>query len=155
MTSVNASKIDRDEKTPPESQLTKTNHPLPGDVDMVTAHRLQLVPSSRYRHPGDVIRLIASGLVLVGTLAAVAADPGQLVGSGTATFLARTDSAERLLIGLVQVAFVLAAVGVVTIVLRYRRFRLLPVCLQAPSQPPARCQESCTWPATNIRTQWR
>lgn len=126
MTSVNASKIDRDEKTPPESQLTKTNHPLPGDVDMVTAHRLQLVPSSRYRHPGDVIRLIASGLVLVGTLAAVAADPGQLVGSGTATVSwLGTDSAERLLIGLVQVAFVLAAVGVVTIVLRYRRFRLL------------------------------
>ena len=65
-------------------------------------------------------------VLVVGTLAAVAADPGQLVGSGTATVSwLGTDSAERLLIGLVQVAFVLAAVGVVTIVLRYRRFRLL------------------------------
>ncbi len=126
MTSVNATEVDREEKTPPDGEVTNTNNPEPGAVDMVTAHRLQLVPSSRYRHPGDVIRLIVSGMVLVGTLAAVAADPGQLVGAGTATVSwLGTDSAERLLIGLVQVLFVVAAVGVVTTVLRYRRFRLL------------------------------
>ena len=39
------------------------------------------LPSSRYRHPGDVIRLIAGGLVLVVSLAAVALAPSQLIGS--------------------------------------------------------------------------
>ena len=42
----------------------------------------RLLPSSRYRHPGDVIRLIGSGLVLTGTLAAVAVAPGRLLGPG-------------------------------------------------------------------------
>ena len=80
----------------------------------VAKHAWQLVPSSRYRHPGDVIRLIASGLVLIGALAAVAAAPGQLVRSGapTVTWLG-SGSAGRLLIGLVQVAFVIAAAAVV------------------------------------------
>ena len=30
----------------------------------------RLLPPARYRHPGDVIRLITAGLVLVGALAA-------------------------------------------------------------------------------------
>ena len=47
----------------------------------VREHPARLVPSSRYRHPGDVIRLIAGGLLLIVALAAVALAPGQLVGT--------------------------------------------------------------------------
>jgi undecaprenyl-diphosphatase len=69
---------------------------------------------------------MASGLVLIGALAAVAVAPGQLVRSGapTVTWLG-SGSAGRLLIGLVQVTFVIAAAAVVFAVLRYRRARLL------------------------------
>jgi len=65
---------------------------------------------------------MASGLVLIGALAAVAVAPGQLVRSGapTVTWLG-SGSAGRLLIGLVQVTFVIAAAAVVFAVLRYRR----------------------------------
>jgi hypothetical protein len=34
-----------------------------------TKHRVRLLPSARYRHPGDVIRLVTAGLVLAGALA--------------------------------------------------------------------------------------
>jgi len=107
MDQLNASKIDRDEKTPPESMLTKTITTT-GDVTLVTAHRLQLVPSSRYRHPGDVQSAHrGAGWFWVGTLAAGRSGP-QVSWSGPAgnRFRLGTDSAERLLIGLVQVAFV-------------------------------------------------
>jgi len=116
----------RDAKAPPDGELTITNDPGPGTADLVKTHASQLVPSSRYRHPGDVIRLIASGLVLIGTLAAIAVAPGQLVRNGarTVSWLG-SDSAGRLLIGLVQVAFVVAAAGIVAGVLLHRRFRLL------------------------------
>ena len=84
------------------------------------------MPSSRYRHPGDVIRLISAGLVLVVSLAAVALAPGQLIGSdASAVTWLGYDPAGRLLAGLVQVAFVVAATGIVAIALRHRRFRLL------------------------------
>ncbi len=32
-------------------------------------HQARLLPPTRYRHPGDVIRLITAGLVLAGALA--------------------------------------------------------------------------------------
>ena len=86
----------------------------------------RLLPSSRYRHPGDVIRLIISALVLAGTLAAVAAAPGRLLrpGAPAVTWLG-SDPAGRLLAAVLQVAFVVAAAWVVAAVLRHRRFRLL------------------------------
>src|SRR6266704_6048458 len=86
----------------------------------------RLVPSSRYRHPGDVIRLIGAGLILIVSLAVVAVAPSQLVGTDASavTWLAY-DPAGRLLAGLVQVAFVVAAAGIVAAGLRHRRFRLL------------------------------
>ena len=84
------------------------------------------MPSSRYRHPGDVIRLIGAGLILIVSLAVVAVAPSQLVGTDASavTWLAY-DPAGRLLAGLVQVAFVVAAAGIVAAGLRHRRFRLL------------------------------
>jgi undecaprenyl-diphosphatase len=84
------------------------------------------VPSSRYRHPGDVIRLIAGGLLLIVTLAAVALTPRQLVGTdASAVTWLGAGPARWLLVGLVQVAFVVAAAGIVAAVLARRRFYLL------------------------------
>ena len=85
-----------------------------------------MLPPSRYRHPGDVIRLIGSGLVLIGTLTAVAIATGRLLGSGSAavTWLG-SGPAGRLLTGLVQVAFVVAVAGIIAAALSRRRFRLL------------------------------
>jgi glycosyltransferase 2 family protein len=83
-------------------------------------------PSSRYRHPGDVIRLIAGGLTLIVTLTAVALASGQLVGTdASAVTWLGSDPAGRLLVGLVQVALVVAATGIAAMTLRRRRFRLL------------------------------
>ena len=86
----------------------------------------QRVPSSRYRHPGDVIRLIVGGLLLIVTLAAVALAPRQLVGTdASAVTWLGVGPAGRLLVGLVQVAFVVAAAGIAAAVLARRRFYLL------------------------------
>jgi hypothetical protein len=93
---------------------TGAKQPSPGAPESITKHPGRFLPSTRYRHPGDVIRLIGSGLVLTGMLAAVAVAPGRLTGPGAAavTWLG-SDPAGRVLTGLVQVAFVLAA-GAVT-----------------------------------------
>ena len=110
------------------------------------------MPSTRYRHPGDVIRLIGSGLVLTVMLAAVAVAPGRLTGSGAAavTWLG-SDPAGRLLTGLVQVAFVLAATGVAVAALWHRRFRLLAGLRPGRPWPASRWQASCTWRASPAR----
>ena len=102
------------------------NEPSPGAPEPITKRTGRFLPSTRYRHPGDVIRLIGSGLVLTAMLAAVAVAPGRLTGAGAAavTWLG-SGPAGRLLTGLVQVAFVAAAAGAVTVALWHRRFRLL------------------------------
>src|SRR5580704_1092956 len=89
---------------------TAAGEPSPGAPEPITKQSGRFLPSTRYRHPGDVIRLIGSGLVLTVMLAAVAVAPGRLTGSGAAavTWLG-SDLAGRLLTGLVQVAFVVAA----------------------------------------------
>ncbi len=99
---------------------------MPGAPEPVTNRAARFLPSTRYRHPGDVIRLIGSGLALAAILAALAVAPGRLTGPGAAavTWLG-SDPAGRLLTGLVQVAFVVAAVVAVAAALRHRRFRLL------------------------------
>src|SRR5580692_81198 len=100
--------------------------PSPGAPEPITRHTGRFLPSTRYRHPGDVIRLIGSGLVLTGILAALAVAPSRLTGPGAAavTWLG-SDPAGRLLTGLVRVAFALAAAAAVAAALRHRRFRLL------------------------------
>ncbi len=100
--------------------------PSPGPPPPVTKHAGWSLPSTRYRHPGDVIRLIGSGLVLIGMLVAVALAPSRLTGPGAATVTwLGSDPAGRLLTGLAQVALVLAAATAVAAALWHRRFRLL------------------------------
>jgi undecaprenyl-diphosphatase len=85
------------------------------------------LPPARYRHPGDVIRLIIAGLVLAGALVVTVAAHAIYAGAGAAAVAAVVPStvAGRVLAGLVQVLFAAAAVAAVVVTLRYRRFRLL------------------------------
>ncbi len=112
-------------RTHPGGNLTAVDEP-PGGTEPITQHAGRFLPASRYRHPGDVIRLIISGLVLAGTLAAVIVAHRRLLGPGAAavTWLG-TDQAGRLLTALLQVAMVVAAAGIVAATLWHRRFRLL------------------------------
>ncbi|HXR22793.1 MAG TPA: lysylphosphatidylglycerol synthase transmembrane domain-containing protein [Acidimicrobiales bacterium] len=126
MTSTGTGQARNEAGAPPDGELTIAIDPRTAAAGPVAKDAWQLVPSSRYRHPGDVIRLVASGLVLIMILAAVAVAPGQLVRSrAPAVTWLGSGSAGRVLIGLVQVAFVIAAAAVAAAVLRHRRFRLL------------------------------
>ncbi len=112
-------------KTHPGQDLTAIDE-RPGAAEPVTQHAGRFLPASRYRHPGDVIRLIVSAVVLTGTLAAVAVAHRRLLGPGAAAVTwPGSGPAGRLLTGLVQVAFVVAAAGIAAAALRHRRFRLL------------------------------
>ncbi|MGZ4499128.1 MAG: flippase-like domain-containing protein [Nocardioidaceae bacterium] len=92
----------------------------------LATHPGRLHPSSRYRHPGDVIRLIAGGVVLVLALVTSLLASRWLLGPA-APFVTGVGSTpvRTVLTGLVQVACVVAAVLVVAAALRRRRFRLL------------------------------
>jgi len=98
-----------------------------------TAPATQLLPASRYRHPGDVIRLIAGGTVLACAVIALAvaakwfpAASRWLLGpTAPAPSGIGPNTVSRALTGIVQVAFVAAAALVVVATLRHRRFRLL------------------------------
>src|SRR5690349_9279463 len=83
-----------------------------------------LPPSSRYRHPGDVIRLISAGLLLAGALVASAIAFRWLLGPA-ASVPGGLGTAGRVITGLVQVACLAAAAVVIAATLRRRRFRLL------------------------------
>jgi glycosyltransferase 2 family protein len=83
-----------------------------------------LVSSSRYRHPGDVIRLICGSVLLGCSLAASAAALRWLLGPA-APVVDGLGPARRVTTGLVQVACLAAAAVVVAAALRRRRFRLL------------------------------
>jgi len=95
-------------------------------AQLITRRPGRFLPPTRYRHPGDVIRLIASGLVLTATLVAVTVAPGPLTGPrAAAVSWLGSGPSGRLLTGLVQVTLVLAAAGTLAVALRHRRFRLL------------------------------
>jgi undecaprenyl-diphosphatase len=94
---------------------------MSGNVVAVATRRL--VPSSRYRHPGDVIRLIAGATVLGLSLAAAAGASRWLL--GPAAWVPGSIDGSGAVTGVVQVAFVAAAAVVVAATLRWRRFRLL------------------------------
>ena len=87
----------------------------------------RILPPARYRHPGDVIRLVIAGLVLAGTGVATYATHGTYAGAGATavTSLRLSTTGGRVLTGLMQAVFVLAAVAAIAATLRYRRFRLL------------------------------
>jgi glycosyltransferase 2 family protein len=90
-------------------------------------HGVRLLRPARYRHPGDVIRLIIAGLVLAGALAVTVATHATYAGASAAavTAVAPSTLAGRVLAGLVQVVLVTAAAAALVLTLRYRRFRLL------------------------------
>ena len=90
-------------------------------------HGVRLLPPARYRHPGDVIRLIIAGLVLAGTLTVTVATHATYAGASAAAVAAFTPPAlaGRVLAGLVQAVLVTAAAAAVVATLRHRRFRLL------------------------------
>ena len=94
---------------------------------MAAKPRGRLLPPARYRHPGDMIRLIIGGLVLAGAVAVTVAAHATYAGASAAavTAVAPSTVAGRVLAGLVQVLFAIAAVAAVIVTLRYRRFRLL------------------------------
>ena len=107
----------------PRGDALTVSPPGGGVPEPAAAQPRRLMPPSRYRHPGDVIRLIAGGLVLAVAIAVAAVTSGELLGPGApAVRWLGYDPAGRVLIGVVQVAFVLAAAGVVAASLRYRRF---------------------------------
>jgi glycosyltransferase 2 family protein len=86
-----------------------------------------MMQSSRYRHPGDAIRLIGSGVVGVAALVALALAPDRLLGADAAlaNWLGPNTAAGRLLVGLVQLVAAVAVVALLVAVLHRRRFRLL------------------------------
>ena len=90
----------------------------------VTVSAGHLAASSRYRHPGDVIRLISGSVLLGCSLAASAAALRWLLGPA-AFVVDGLGPARRVTTGLVQVACLAAAAVVVAATLRRRRFRLL------------------------------
>lgn len=89
------------------------------------ARERRLLPATRYRHPGDVIRLISAAIVLAG--AVLASAPSRwLVGPDAPVWGGLgSEPVGRVLTGIVQVACVLAAVVAVGVALMHRRFRLL------------------------------
>jgi hypothetical protein len=91
----------------------------------VAAAAERLLPSSRYRHPGDVIRLIAGGVLLLVSLVASAAARRWLLGSAAPVAGGLGSGPDTILTGIVQVACVAAAALVVAATLWHRRFRLL------------------------------
>ena len=91
----------------------------------VAAAAERLLPSSRYRHPGDVIRLIAGGVLLLVSLVASAAARRWLLGSAAPVAGGVGSGPDTVLTGIVQVACVAAAALVVAATLWHRRFRLL------------------------------
>jgi hypothetical protein len=85
------------------------------------------LPPARYRHPGDVIRLIIAGLVLAVTVVVTPATHATYAGAGATTVsaLPLSTAGGRTLAGLRAAAFAVAAVAAIAATLCYRRFRLL------------------------------
>jgi glycosyltransferase 2 family protein len=86
-----------------------------------------MTSNSRYRHPGDVIRLIGSGLLLATSLTAAAIGADRLLGSRASMVSGvEPDTAVgRLLVSVIQLTTIGAVVGVLVAVLSRRRYRLL------------------------------
>jgi hypothetical protein len=88
--------------------------------------RGRVLAPTRYRHPGDVIRLIAAALALAAAAVIAALVPALLrPGSAAITGVGPATAAGRVLTGLVQVTIAAAALVLLVAALRYRRFRVL------------------------------
>jgi glycosyltransferase 2 family protein len=96
---------------------------MSGHPVAVAAERL--LPSTRYRHPGDVIRLIAGSILLLVSLVASKVAARWLLGPDAAVGGITFGPASDVLTGIVQVACVAAAALAVAATLWHRRYRLL------------------------------
>ena len=91
-----------------------------------TPPRGLILASARYRHPGDVIRLVAAAPVLAVAVVIAALLPALLRPAAAAiTAVGPVTAAGRVLTGLVQVMIAAAALVLLAAALRYRRFRVL------------------------------
>ena len=95
-------------------------------ADPKIRQRGRVLAPARYRHPGDVIRLIAAVSVLIVATATAALLP-DLLRPSTAAVAAGgpMTAAGRVLTGLVQVTIALAVLVLLVAALRYRRFRVV------------------------------
>jgi glycosyltransferase 2 family protein len=107
--------------------MTKPPETRVGPSAAAVKHGGRLLSPARYRHPGDLIRLIIAGLVLAAAVAVTAVTHATYAGASAAAVTAVVPStlAGRVLAGLVQALFAGAAVASVVVTLRYRRYRLL------------------------------
>ncbi len=88
--------------------------------------RGRVLAPARYRHPGDVIRLVAAAGVLAVAALIAALLPALLRPAAAAiTGVGPATAAGRVLTGLVQVTIAAAALVLLITALRYRRFRVL------------------------------
>ena len=88
--------------------------------------RGRVLAPARYRHPGDVIRLIAGALVLAVAVVIAMLLPALLRPAAAAvTGVGPATEAGRVLTGLVQVTVAAAALVLLAAALRHRRFRVL------------------------------
>jgi uncharacterized membrane protein YbhN (UPF0104 family) len=90
-----------------------------------TRPRDRVLAPARYRHPGDVIRLIAAVSVLAAAAVTAVLLPALLRPAAAITAVGPATAAGRVLTGLVQVTVAAAALVLLVAALRYRRFRVL------------------------------
>jgi undecaprenyl-diphosphatase len=90
-----------------------------------TRPRGRVLAPARYRHPGDVIRLIAAALVLAVAVVIAMLLPALLRPAAAVTGVGPVTAAGQVLTGLVQVMIAAAALVLLAAALRYRRFRVL------------------------------
>jgi undecaprenyl-diphosphatase len=90
-----------------------------------TRPRGRVLAPARYRHPGDVIRLIAAALVLAAAVVIAALLPALLRPAAAVTGVGPATEAGQVLTGLVQVMIAAAALVLLAAALRCRRFRVL------------------------------
>ena len=89
-------------------------------------------PGHRYRHPGDVLRLITSALVVLVTISACWVLGRSLLGPQAVVPGVQTDSVlGRLLVGLAQVITIVTPLVVIVVLVAVRRYRLLVSLLGA------------------------
>ena len=85
----------------------------------------RVLAPTRYRHPGDVIRLIAAALVLAVAAVIGALVPALLRPGAAITGVRPATAAGQVLTGLVQVTIAAAALVLLAAALRHRRFRVM------------------------------
>ena len=90
-----------------------------------TRPRGRVLAAAPYRHPGDVIRLIAAALVLTAAVVIAMLLPALLRPDAAVTGVGPATAAGQVLTGLVQVMIAAAALVLLAAALRYRRFRVL------------------------------